>query len=1084
MTLNPGNVVESGAGRVNTGTLNAWTYGGAISLNGANTVASFTADTSWYALAIAPRTGFDVSFNNQGVLSLDGIYNPNGNVTISNVGAMTVNSVPATWFLGGVLPAGVPANAAIYANGNISLVAHSPLTINGVVGAGGNVALEAGATPGGINDNLTINAAVTSAGSVSLIAGNSILGASNVTAAGGVTSQANLNNATNTSSVILNAACVTNPLLCNTSNTTTMNSTSTAPVTVHVTNSLMYNNGVLDSTNGQLSWIVYSDVRKARNDARSEDDSLETLHQHVAQAKSSEEREAAQNEYDSKKSESDKKHAEAKRIESESEKRSAETEVRTAKTSDEKVRAEVRLKIAESKNAEAEVSKSDAEARAAAVEAKTATDPAVKAQAETRVAVAIAKKNDAEIRKADIDVHKAEAEAKQANIDASNSKSPDAVANAESKQAVVEVKKADAEIKRAEVVASTSKDPVVKAKAEDKIAASEVSKATAESKQLEVEAKQAKSSADESGDAGAHHVAQLKQSELDVKKGDVEVKAANLEARHAKDPVAKAAAEEKVANAELAQAKAEVEHAKAQVEAQGGDGGQRGGKSAGADEKHEVAKANLEAKLAKVEAKEAAVEHHHSKDSEGSEHSEVAKLRAEAKQAAAEAKSAAKEAEVAANDSDSHSGFSSVKAVGDTHVAAVRAVAVAKMAESEVKMSGAAMKMAEIEMKTAKTPEARAAAERVFEQKKSEYESKVTKLNEVKVVAERKNDEYKVVKASRDQKVIEGFAGVDLGGAAKGRVQELMVGRHEFMKESLEPALQILAANPKAAALKSCSDGGGDVCIKVAPAVGNTMAEILPKTKVEWTQPKLSYLPEIQRKVALVIGINSYEDPKIPSLDGAVGDAQALAKVLKDKMGYDVQVVNNATRGDIVRSINKIGEETGSKDSVIVYYAGHGYQMDDTREGYWIPSDASSRSPDKWISSSDINSMLTNIPAKQVILVSDSCFSGALVGSKVTSKDVLTDPKQVLEKRSVTVMSSGGEEPVLDEGKEGHSIFAWHLLDKLAKIEQYNNGVNVFDEVRDGVVKDGGGIQTPQYGSSSNAGYMKGGDYLFESRSY
>lgn len=129
--------------------------------------------------------------------------------------------------------------------------------------------------------------------------------------------------------------------------------------------------------------------------------------------------------------------------------------------------------------------------------------------------------------------------------------------------------------------------------------------------------------------------------------------------------------------------------------------------------------------------------------------------------------------------------------------------------------------------------------------------------------------------------------------------------------------------------------------------------------------------------------------------------------------------------------------------------------------------------------------MLTGIPAKQMLIVSDSCFSGTLTSeqkivSSITSKET---PAEILGKRSVVIMSSGGEEPVMDEGRDGHSIFAWHLMDKLSKLNSYEHGAEVFDDIKAGVAQDGI-PQVPQYGASKSAGHSTGGDYLFEVRKY
>ena len=74
------------------------------------------------------------------------------------------------------------------------------------------------------------------------------------------------------------------------------------------------------------------------------------------------------------------------------------------------------------------------------------------------------------------------------------------------------------------------------------------------------------------------------------------------------------------------------------------------------------------------------------------------------------------------------------------------------------------------------------------------------------------------------------------------------------------------------------------------------------------------------------------------------------------------------------------------------------------------------------------------------------------------------------------------DEPVSDEGKGGHSIFAWNLMESMKKVGEVSAGANLFDTVRAGVTQDY--PQVPQYGSSTSAGHVKGGDYLLEARSF
>ncbi len=113
-------------------------------------------------------------------------------------------------------------------------------------------------------------------------------------------------------------------------------------------------------------------------------------------------------------------------------------------------------------------------------------------------------------------------------------------------------------------------------------------------------------------------------------------------------------------------------------------------------------------------------------------------------------------------------------------------------------------------------------------------------------------------------------------------------------------------------------------------------------------------------------------------------------------------------------------------------------------------------------------------------LITDSCYAGAFAREGMASVGRGVNADDVLTKRSVVVLSSGGDEPVSDEGKDGHSIFAWSLMKSLGSVQNWNQGSNVFEEVQATVKKEF--PQTPKYGSVTSAGHQQGGDYLFEQR--
>ena len=128
--------------------------------------------------------------------------------------------------------------------------------------------------------------------------------------------------------------------------------------------------------------------------------------------------------------------------------------------------------------------------------------------------------------------------------------------------------------------------------------------------------------------------------------------------------------------------------------------------------------------------------------------------------------------------------------------------------------------------------------------------------------------------------------------------------------------------------------------------------------------------------------------------------------------------------------------QVGPADSVVVYDAGHDEWAEKSGLGYRQPADADASRADTWISNADIDRVLRQLPASQVALISDSCFfSGSLVsGERICGATAPQDPAALLGRRAAVVMTSGGNEPVFDSGKNGHSPFAWSLVQSLQQV--------------------------------------------------
>jgi hypothetical protein len=137
-----------------------------------------------------------------------------------------------------------------------------------------------------------------------------------------------------------------------------------------------------------------------------------------------------------------------------------------------------------------------------------------------------------------------------------------------------------------------------------------------------------------------------------------------------------------------------------------------------------------------------------------------------------------------------------------------------------------------------------------------------------------------------------------------------------------------------------------------------------------------------------------------------------------------------------------------------------------------------------WLSNTTITDALKAMQAKHVLVVADSCYAGALMrGIEVMEQQRYSDRDayvvRLVEKRSRTVLTSGGLEPVLDSGGGQHSVFAKAFLAVLQENADILEGQQLFSALRRPVVVNA--AQTPEYSDIRYAGH-EGGDFLFVRR--
>jgi len=234
---------------------------------------------------------------------------------------------------------------------------------------------------------------------------------------------------------------------------------------------------------------------------------------------------------------------------------------------------------------------------------------------------------------------------------------------------------------------------------------------------------------------------------------------------------------------------------------------------------------------------------------------------------------------------------------------------------------------------------------------------------------------------------------------------------------------------------------------------------------------------------ALVIGINDYRD--LPKLRTPLSDAQAVAGLLRSQYGFQTKVLPNATRDQILTAMDDYRRSLSPQSSLLIYYAGHGYYDKDEDRAYWAPVDAQRDTYARWIIAEEITGAARAIPARHILILSDSCYSGMLTRAAsptVTPLEHTAYIQKMEGGRSRDVMSSGGNEPVADGDTPGHSpdhsVFANALLQGLTRMDLTEFSA---DELFSRQIKEqvgGRSNQVPEYSPIRDSGHEEG-DFVF-----
>ena len=139
-------------------------------------------------------------------------------------------------------------------------------------------------------------------------------------------------------------------------------------------------------------------------------------------------------------------------------------------------------------------------------------------------------------------------------------------------------------------------------------------------------------------------------------------------------------------------------------------------------------------------------------------------------------------------------------------------------------------------------------------------------------------------------------------------------------------------------------------------------------------------------RYALVIGVGTFSDPRIPRLPACPRDASEIAKVLTDpaagmfpKDHVNLLLDEQVTPENVKDALDQLARAAGPEDLVVVFFSGHG-ATDDQKRAYWVMSNTK---VDKLrataLPETDISELLGAIKTTRLVTLIDACYSAATV---------------------------------------------------------------------------------------------------------
>ncbi|WP_125911316.1 MULTISPECIES: DEAD/DEAH box helicase [Pseudonocardia] len=191
----------------------------------------------------------------------------------------------------------------------------------------------------------------------------------------------------------------------------------------------------------------------------------------------------------------------------------------------------------------------------------------------------------------------------------------------------------------------------------------------------------------------------------------------------------------------------------------------------------------------------------------------------------------------------------------------------------------------------------------------------------------------------------------------------------------------------------------------------------------------------------LFVGVDRYQSRAVRRLVSAVRDVTALHAVFSDNLGGTSTLLTDATatRPAVLAALEDLRRRSTADDVVVVAFSGHG---SDTHE--LVTHDADPENlPTSSISLDEFTDLVSAIPARQLVVVLDCCFSGG-AGAKVLNAPLIprgapgglpASTEARLDRMAgvgrLILTASTGDQEAWEDPRLGHGLLTYHLIQAL-----------------------------------------------------